>query len=65
LAGFRAELRQDIRDHPLAWAVIVAGAISAALLWAMICGLPLAHASHYDAPIGAAAVIWTFLTPRP
>jgi hypothetical protein len=50
VAAFRAALVLDIRQHRLAWSVIVAGAISSAMLWASIAGLPLARPASFDLP---------------
>jgi hypothetical protein len=50
---FRAALVLDIREHRLAWSLILAGAIASAMLWASILGLPLAHAAPYDASVAA------------
>jgi hypothetical protein len=59
LAEFRRAFLQDLHAHPLAWALIVAGAATAVLLWASIAGLPLLHHSPaFDVDADAAAAIW-------
>ena len=50
VAAFRAALIRDIRQHRLAWSVIVAGALASAMLWASIAGLPLARPAEFDLP---------------
>jgi hypothetical protein len=50
VAAFRAALVLDIRQHRLAWSVIVAGALASAMLWASIAGLPLARPASFDMP---------------
>lgn len=61
MAAFRAALVLDIREHRLAWSVIVAGALAAAMLWASIGGLPFARPASFDMPDAspAAAVVKT------
>jgi hypothetical protein len=56
VAEFRASLIVDIRQHPLAWAILVAGAITVATLWACICGLPIVGPLPFDIPVEAAAI---------
>jgi hypothetical protein len=50
VAAFRAALVIDIRQHRLAWSVIVAGGLASAMLWASIAGLPLARPASFDVP---------------
>ena len=50
---FRLALVKDIREHPLAWSFVLAGAIAAAILWACIAGVPVIHGSAIHVPMDA------------
>lgn len=49
MAAFRAALVVDIRQHRLAWSVILAGLLASAMIWGSIAGLPLAHRAPFEA----------------
>ena len=53
MGEFRVALVQDIREHPLAWSFVLAGAIGAAILWACIAGGPIVHESGFYIPMDA------------
>ena len=57
MAAFRAALVLDIRQHRLAWSVIVAGLLSGAMLWASIGGLPFARPASFDLPAASPAAV--------
>jgi hypothetical protein len=50
VAAFRAALVLDIREHRLAWGIILAGALASTMLWASIGGLPFARPASFDLP---------------
>ena len=56
VAAFRAALVLDIRQHGLAWSVIVAGILGSAMLWGSILGLPMAHPDSFDVAVPSIAV---------
>lgn len=50
MTAFRSALVQDIRAHPLTWGFVLAGAITSAILWACIAGVPLVHEPPFFIP---------------
>jgi hypothetical protein len=56
VAAFRAALVLDIRQHGLAWSVIVAGILGSAMLWGSILGVPLHRPAPYEMVVPSIAV---------
>jgi hypothetical protein len=48
VAAIRTAFAVDIREHRLAWSVIVAGLLASAMLWGSILGLPMARPDPYS-----------------